>query len=110
MQFSYACALLPLVANAANIVLSNDDGWAEINIRTFYESLLAAGEDVIVSAPAENESGTGEFPSQLPSPNWFIDSLRLLNIHPLSPDRSLRVFKLRKWEPSRRLQRLRHAP
>ncbi|GAM84525.1 hypothetical protein ANO11243_025210 [Dothideomycetidae sp. 11243] len=52
-------AALPLAANAANLVLSNDDGWAEINIRTFYDALGAAGENVVLSAPAENESGTG---------------------------------------------------
>ena len=48
-----------LSANAVNIVLSNDDGWAEINIREFYSSLTSAGNNVIISAPAENESGTG---------------------------------------------------
>lgn len=52
-------ALLPLAAQAANIVLSNDDGWAEKNIRVFYDTLVAAGENVLISAPAENESGTG---------------------------------------------------
>lgn len=46
-------------ARAANIVLSNDDGWAEINIRTLFNVLEAAGENVVLSAPAENESGTG---------------------------------------------------
>ncbi|KAJ4421728.1 hypothetical protein N0V82_003572 [Gnomoniopsis sp. IMI 355080] len=50
---------LPLTARAANIVLSNDDGWAEKNIRVFYDALTAAGENVLISAPAENESGTG---------------------------------------------------
>lgn len=51
--------LLPAIAQAANIVLVNDDGWAEMNIRTLYNSLVSAGEDVILSAPAENESGSG---------------------------------------------------
>ena len=51
--------LLPLVAQCTNVVLSNDDGWAEINIRTFYNALMAAGDSVVLSAPAENESGTG---------------------------------------------------
>lgn len=48
-----------ILARAANIVLSNDDGWAEINIRTLFKLLTAAGENVVLSAPAENESGTG---------------------------------------------------
>lgn len=47
-------------SNALNLVLSNDDGWAEINIRTFYNALTAARNSVVLSAPAENESGTGK--------------------------------------------------
>ena len=49
-------ALLPLTTTATNIVLSNDDGSAEINIRAFYNALTAAaGDSVVLSAPAENE-------------------------------------------------------
>lgn len=51
--------MLPLAAKAVNVVLSNDDGWAEKNIRVFYDTLTAAGDSVVLSAPAENESGTG---------------------------------------------------
>ena len=54
-----AFALLPLTAQGTNVVLSNDDGWAEINIRTFYNALTNAGDSVVLSAPAQNESGTG---------------------------------------------------
>lgn len=50
-----------VAARAANIVMSNDDGWAEINIRTFYSTLTGAGNSAFISAPAENQSGTGEF-------------------------------------------------
>ena len=53
--------LLPLAAQAVNIVSSNDDGWAEKNIRTLYDSLTAAGHEVVISAPAENQSGTGVY-------------------------------------------------
>ena len=53
--------LFPLLVRCTNVVLSNDDGWAEINIRTFYDTLTAAGDSVVLSAPAENESGTGIF-------------------------------------------------
>jgi len=60
MQFSLSWAILPLAARAANIILSNDDGWAEINVRAFYETLTAAGESVVLSSPAENQSGTGK--------------------------------------------------
>ncbi|KAL6717157.1 hypothetical protein ACLMJK_005072 [Lecanora helva] len=60
MHFSaLILCLLPLLVNSTNVVLSNDDGWAEINIRTFYESLTNAGDSVVLSAPADNESGTG---------------------------------------------------
>lgn len=52
-------ALLPLAARAVNVVLSNDDGWAEKNIRVFYDALVDAGESVVISAPAINRSGTG---------------------------------------------------
>ncbi|KAK3216433.1 hypothetical protein GRF29_8g3247410 [Pseudopithomyces chartarum] len=51
--------LYPLLASGANILLSNDDGWAQLNIRTFYSALTAAGNSVVVSAPADNKSGTG---------------------------------------------------
>lgn len=54
-----AAAMLPLVAKAVNVVQSNDDGWAEINIRELYYSLTNAGFNSIISAPAENESGRG---------------------------------------------------
>ena len=56
-----ALAVLPLLVQSTNVVLSNDDGWAEINIRAFYSSLTAAGDSVVLSAPAENESGTGSW-------------------------------------------------
>ena len=57
---SFLLALLPAVSQAVNVVLSNDDGWAELNIRQFYSALTNAGDQVVLSAPAENESGTGE--------------------------------------------------
>ena len=52
-----SCALV----GATNLVLSNDDGWAELNIRTFYNTLTASpfNFNVVLSAPSENQSGTG---------------------------------------------------
>ncbi|KAF2147621.1 sure-like protein [Myriangium duriaei CBS 260.36] len=47
------------LTRAANLVLSNDDGWAELNIRTFFNTLTASGHKVILSAPADNMSRTG---------------------------------------------------
>ncbi|KAF2874428.1 acid phosphatase precursor [Massariosphaeria phaeospora] len=51
-------AVIPF-AQAARIIQSNDDGWAEINLRTLFNSLNAAGHNVILSGPAEQKSGTG---------------------------------------------------
>jgi broad specificity polyphosphatase/5'/3'-nucleotidase SurE len=51
-------AVLPF-AQGIRIIQSNDDGWAEINARTFFNSLTAAENEVILSSPAENQSGTG---------------------------------------------------
>ncbi|KAL8925942.1 MAG: hypothetical protein Q9208_003255 [Pyrenodesmia sp. 3 TL-2023] len=56
--------LLPSPQNA-NIILSNDDGWAELNIRMLFDSLVNAGNSVVLSAPADNKSGTG--PSDAPA-------------------------------------------
>ncbi|KAH9922174.1 survival protein sure-like phosphatase/nucleotidase [Fomitopsis serialis] len=59
------------VALATNIVLTNDDGWAVAQIRAQYADLVSAGYDVILSCPAENESGTGsdsETPEMLTEP------------------------------------------
>lgn len=46
-------------AQALNIVLSNDDGFETANIRALYQRLKAAGHDVVVSAPTQNNSGRG---------------------------------------------------
>ncbi|EFR02023.1 acid phosphatase [Nannizzia gypsea CBS 118893] len=59
MQFRLALSLLPLAVQAANIVSSNDDGWAEVNLHTLYNALTSSGHSVVVSAPADNKSGTG---------------------------------------------------
>lgn len=53
-------AIVPaLAAQAARIVQSNDDGWAELYLRSFNDALNEAGHDVVLSAPADNQSGTG---------------------------------------------------
>ncbi|CAL1697927.1 unnamed protein product [Somion occarium] len=44
---------------AQKIVLTNDDGWAVAQIRAQFDALTEANYDVILSAPAENKSGTG---------------------------------------------------
>jgi len=63
MRVNTAVALVAFFAlgpvSAINIISSNDDGWAEVNIRAIFQSLTAGGHSVVVSAPAENQSGTG---------------------------------------------------
>ncbi|KAG6806796.1 hypothetical protein H0H92_010026, partial [Tricholoma furcatifolium] len=41
------------------LVVTNDDGWAVAQIRSEFAALNAAGYDVVLSAPATNQSGTG---------------------------------------------------
>ncbi|KAI0128975.1 survival protein sure-likephosphatase/nucleotidase-like protein [Xylariales sp. AK1849] len=54
-----SAVLAALAAHGARILQSNDDGWAELYIRSLNDALNAAGHDVVLSAPAENESGSG---------------------------------------------------
>ncbi|KAL3594520.1 hypothetical protein FPOAC2_08833 [Fusarium poae] len=58
MKSFVSVALLPLAVQAVRIVQSNDDGWAESYIRSFNDALNNAGYDVVLSAPAENKSGS----------------------------------------------------
>lgn len=53
-----ALALHPAPATARNIVISDDDGLSS-NVKALYEALKAAGHDVIVSVPCQNQSGKG---------------------------------------------------
>ncbi|KAK3339676.1 survival protein sure-like phosphatase/nucleotidase [Lasiosphaeria hispida] len=53
--------LPPISAHALGgirIIQSNDDGWAELYVRSFHDALVASGHDVVLSAPAENKSGS----------------------------------------------------
>lgn len=62
-SFAKNVSLLALAAGnaqALRIIQSNDDGWAEQNLRVFHDVLIEAGHDAIVSAPAENMSGKGK--------------------------------------------------
>jgi 5'-nucleotidase len=45
-------------AAALNIVLTNDDGLTA-NVKALREALIAAGHDVVLSIPCQNQSGTG---------------------------------------------------
>lgn len=60
MRSSTLLALLPVLgAQAVRIVQSNDDGWAELYLRSLNTALNEAGHDVVLSGPADNQSGTG---------------------------------------------------
>ncbi|KAL1632468.1 hypothetical protein SLS56_003546 [Neofusicoccum ribis] len=63
MRFIAAAAALPLAVNAIRIIQGNDDGWAEKNIRVMNDVLNAAGHNVVLSAPAENQSGRSSLDS-----------------------------------------------
>ena len=41
----------------ARIIQANDDGWAELYARSLNDALNAAGHDVVLSCPADNQSG-----------------------------------------------------
>ncbi|KAJ3559219.1 hypothetical protein NP233_g11319 [Leucocoprinus birnbaumii] len=43
----------------ANILVTNDDGWAVAQIRSEFSALEAVGYNLVLSCPADNRSGTG---------------------------------------------------
>ncbi|KAK4095720.1 sure-like protein [Parathielavia hyrcaniae] len=68
MRVELLLALLPaLGAHGIRIIQSNDDGWAEQYLRSFHNALVASGHDVVLSAPAENKSGSSSLDAE-PSP------------------------------------------
>ncbi len=59
MHLPALLALLPaLGALGIRIIQSNDDGWAEQYVRSFHDALISSGHDAVLSAPAENKSGS----------------------------------------------------
>ncbi|CAM1507904.1 Fc.00g047520.m01.CDS01 [Cosmosporella sp. VM-42] len=65
MKSSVSVAILQALAvQAVRIVQSNDDGWAESYVRTFNDALVKAGHKVILSGPAENQSGRSSLDSE----------------------------------------------
>ncbi|EED81113.1 predicted protein [Postia placenta Mad-698-R] len=45
--------------SAKDVLLTNDDGWADAQIRAQYDELTRAVFNVVLSSPSENQSGTG---------------------------------------------------
>ncbi|KAI0632825.1 sure-like protein [Trametes polyzona] len=61
---------LPLLCTyvaATNIVITDDDGWATAQIRQQFDTLSNAGHNVVLSAPALNQSGKSSL-STTPKP------------------------------------------
>ncbi|KAJ4360710.1 uncharacterized protein N0V89_001277 [Didymosphaeria variabile] len=50
---------LASTSSALNILLNNDDGFGSGNLRELYKLLKAAGHDVLIVAPATQQSGQG---------------------------------------------------
>ncbi|PHH65659.1 hypothetical protein CDD81_1745 [Ophiocordyceps australis] len=50
---------LASAAHSAHIIQSNDDGWAELYLRTLNSALVASSHQVLLSGPADNKSGSG---------------------------------------------------
>ncbi|KAI0334141.1 sure-like protein [Cubamyces sp. BRFM 1775] len=57
------CAL----ASASNILITNDDGWATAQVRQQFDVLNSTGHNVVLSAPALNQSGKSSL-SSTPKP------------------------------------------
>lgn len=62
---TFALLAQALAVQSIRIVQSNDDGWAELYARSFNQALKSSGHNVLLSAPAENKSGSGTFPSSV---------------------------------------------
>ncbi|KAI2601712.1 sure-like protein [Hypoxylon sp. NC1633] len=68
MRTQFILSALPILgAHGARILQTNDDGWAELYVRSLNGALNSAGHDVVLSAPAENKSGSGSSDEE-PSP------------------------------------------
>ncbi|MFT3931681.1 MAG: 5'/3'-nucleotidase SurE [Spongiibacteraceae bacterium] len=58
LQCAFAAAVggMSMTTQALNILISNDDGLTS-NVKALYDTLTAAGHDVVVSVPCTNQSG-----------------------------------------------------
>lgn len=54
-----ALAACVVPTSALNILMNNDDGFGSANIRELYRVLVEAGHDVIIVAPATQQSAQG---------------------------------------------------
>lgn len=49
----------PTAVTPLRILLTNDDGWEAPGVQAVFAALVAAGHDVVMVAPDENQSGSG---------------------------------------------------
>lgn len=63
--FSALVTLVAAQANALKILMNNDDGWVSANTRELYRLLKESGHDVLLVAPATQQSGVGGTVSQI---------------------------------------------
>ncbi|EFQ36008.1 5'/3'-nucleotidase SurE [Colletotrichum graminicola] len=64
---TFALLAQAFAVQGLNIIQSNDDGWAEFNARALHDSLKTLGHNVLLSGPADNQSGRGSLDSD-PTP------------------------------------------
>lgn len=57
--FLFAAPLALAETHNPRIVLTNDDGWANANIRVLFDKLVADAHYVVLSAPADDQSDAG---------------------------------------------------
>lgn len=60
-KIALVAALAVGATHGARVIQANDDGWAELYLRSFHDALIADGHDAVISAPAENESARSMF-------------------------------------------------
>ncbi|KAL8377259.1 hypothetical protein RB595_008103 [Gaeumannomyces hyphopodioides] len=55
----FGALALPTLGLGIRVIQGNDDGWAEMYVRTMHDALMEGGHDAVLSSPAEQKSGTG---------------------------------------------------
>ncbi|KAL5121406.1 hypothetical protein ACEQ8H_000477 [Pleosporales sp. CAS-2024a] len=79
MRFSFCTALtaalsLASTSDALKILMSNDDGFGSGNLRELYKLLVSAGHQVLIVAPAQQQSGKGSTVQWAESANLSVAS------------------------------------
>ncbi|KAI0351658.1 sure-like protein [Trametes cingulata] len=67
LQLALSLPLFSTYTGATNVLITNDDGWATAQIRQQFDVLNSTGYNVVLSAPALNQSGKSSL-STTPKP------------------------------------------